>query len=153
MIGVLIDVSGSMETAFNSIDKSQRSNVKRIHAIFTSLMNVVHREVAHHNRQESIFVSSFGMGKIFPETCDLVALLECFPEDGHNDRSKQRLIALAAKEGAPHAEQWIRKYITDFEARFLHRCLTSDRSALRELISKIPSPYADSAAQMYSTAR
>ena len=60
MFGVLLDVSGSMESAY-SLDTSHDASVERTHAIFTSVSNIAKQEVARHERQEKIFVSAFGL--------------------------------------------------------------------------------------------
>jgi hypothetical protein len=36
-------------------------HVERIHAILATVMNIVRKEVAHHGRQDSVFVSAFGL--------------------------------------------------------------------------------------------
>ena len=72
MFGVLVDVSGSMKSAL-SLDGSHHrgAEVKRTHAILTSTLNIVKREVAHHQRQDSVFVSAFGLNNV--NACDLLA--------------------------------------------------------------------------------
>ena len=60
MFGVLLDVSGSMRSAY-SLDTSHDASVERTHAIFTSISNIAKQEVARHERQEKIFVSAFGL--------------------------------------------------------------------------------------------
>lgn len=76
MFGVLVDVSGSMRSAL-SVDESHRpgADVERTRAILTSTLNIVKQEVAHHQRQDSVFVSAFGL-----DTCDLLSLLELLKE-------------------------------------------------------------------------
>ena len=76
MFGVLLDVSGSMTY---SLDTSHGASVKRTHAIFTSVANIAKQEVARHGRQETIFVSAFGLeGQ--PDRCDLIPLLAHFTD-------------------------------------------------------------------------
>lgn len=58
MFGVLVDVSGSMQSAY-ALDRSHQADVERIHAILTTLVSIVKREIAHHKRKESIFVGAF----------------------------------------------------------------------------------------------
>ena len=69
MFGVLLDVSGSMESAY-SLDTSHDASVERTHAIFTSVSNIAKQEVARHERQEKIFVSAFGLSGRQPDRCD-----------------------------------------------------------------------------------
>jgi len=74
MFGVLVDVSGSMESAY-ALNRSNDANVERTHAILTTIINIVKQEVVHHERRESIFVCAFGLSGP-TVTCDLVSLLE-----------------------------------------------------------------------------
>lgn len=78
MFGVLVDVSGSMKSAY-ALDKSHHVNTERTHAIFTSIMNIVKKEVDRHERQELIFASAFGLENS-PGTCDLLRLLDYFAD-------------------------------------------------------------------------
>lgn len=72
MFGVLVDVSGSMESAY-ALNRSNDANVERTHAILTTIINIVKQEVVHHDRRESIFVCAFGLSGP-TVTCDLVSL-------------------------------------------------------------------------------
>ena len=74
MFGVLLDVSGSMRSAY-SLDTSHDASVERTHAIFTSVANIAQQEVTRHERQEKIFVSAFGLSGQ-PDRCDLISLLK-----------------------------------------------------------------------------
>jgi hypothetical protein len=143
--GVLVDVSGSMREAY-SLDRSQSVNVERTHAILTTVINIVKKEVDHHERQDSVFVSAFGLSdsikKHFQtpraaayETIDLLCLLDCFADtrtDGY-----RALIDLAARQGAPDVEYWIRKHLSQPEARILYTALHSNESLTQELIESI----------------
>ena len=77
MFGVLVDVSGSMESAY-SLDGSQQSvNTERIQAVRTTTVNIVNKEVRRHQRQESIFACAFGLSDTTKgQTCDLLTLLD-----------------------------------------------------------------------------
>ena len=136
MYGVLVDVSGSMKTAYD-LDRSRRVNVERTHAILTTVMNIVEKEVAHHKRQELIFVGAFGLDRTVTETCDLLDLLDYVGDpkvDGH-----QLLSKLAAEHGAPHAEHWIRNHLSQPEAKMLYKVLCSNRTLISQLIELLPS--------------
>ena len=146
MFGVLVDVSGSMESAY-ALDRSSDASVERTHAILTTIMNIVKREVAHHDRRESIFACAFGLNKEGTQgivTCDLISLLEYIaggPRDGH-----QALIDLAKQHEAPQAEPWIRNHLSQLEARILYTALCSDPSLIQKLVELIPSSQASSSA-------
>ena len=161
MFGILVDVSGSMQTAY-ALDRSSDANVDRTHAIFTTVMNIVKREVVHHNRQDSIFVCAFGLCeptetvladlspfasdaaetrvRETPVTCDLVSLLEYIagPKDSRGKDGYEALIDLAKRHEAPHAEPWIKKHLSEPEAGILHKCLCYDTSLIPKLINLIP---------------
>jgi hypothetical protein len=50
----------------------------------------------------------------------------------------EKLIALAIKKGAGHAEPWIMKYLTDFEAMIIYYALKDDPATTQELMNLIP---------------
>jgi hypothetical protein len=133
MIGILLDVSGSMKTAY-SLDRSTDASVERTHAILTSVMNIVRREVDHYNRRESVFACAFGLSK-YSDTCDLITLLEDFEDPSDQ---KKKLIHLASQHNAPHAEHWIENHLTETESRFLYNALCSDKKQILKLIELLP---------------
>ena len=141
MFGVLVDVSGSMQSAY-ALDRSRDANVERVHAIITTIINIVKREVIHHDRQASIFVSAFGLCRT-TDTCDLISLLDCIAgprelrgrEVGH-----EALIELAKRNGAAHAEKWIKDHLSDSQAQDLYRVLCFDPSLIPSLIELLPGP-------------
>lgn len=138
MIGILLDVSGSMEAAY-SLDRSTDASVERTHAILTSIMNIVRREVDHYNRRESVFACAFGLSK-YSDTCDLITLLEDFEDPSDQ---KKKLIDLADQHNAPHAEHWIENHLTETESRFLFNALRSDyKKQIPKLIDLLPRPTA-----------
>ena len=153
MFGVLVDVSGSMRSAY-ALDSSNDTNVERIHAIFTPILEFVKSKAVH--RGDSIFVCAFGLnGRTV--TCDLISLLEYIadPEedydgyDGHEGYNGhdgydgfdgyEALIELSQQHDAPQAGPWIRKHLSEYEARILYNCLSSDTSLIPRLIELIPS--------------
>lgn len=138
MLGVLVDVSGSMEKAY-SVDTSHSVNVKRTHAVLTTIANIVDQEVTRHKREESIFVAAFGMNK--PSlTCDLLSLLEYLDDATTRDRDCfQPLVSLANRHGVPHIGPWIPKHLSPIEARILYEALQSDQSAIQRLAELVPS--------------
>ena len=148
LFGVLVDVSGSMENAY-ALDRSHDASVERTHAILTTIMNIVKREVAHHDRRESIFACAFGLNEEGIRgivTCDLISLLEYMyitggPRDGH-----QVLIDLAKQHETPQAESWIRNHLSQLEARILYTALCSDPSLIQKLVELIPTSQASSSA-------
>ena len=148
MFGILVDVSGSMENAY-ALDRSHDASVERTHAILTTIMNIVKREVAHHDRQESTFACAFGLNEEGTQgivTCDLISLLEYMyitggPRDGH-----QALIDLAKQHKTPQAEPWIRNHLSQLEARILYTALCSDPSLIQKLVELIPTSQASSSA-------
>ena len=81
MLGVLFDVSGSMKETFAVYyDRYDRDHdVKKSHAIVTTLNSIVNQEIMTYQRNESLFACSFGLNKSKcggSDTCDLIALLE-----------------------------------------------------------------------------
>ena len=137
MIGVLIDVSNSMRSAY-ALDRSHRANVERTHAMLTTLVNIVKREVVRHNQQESIFALAFGVDFKDLTACDLLALLDFFPYEIKGSKLTA-LVDLAKDYGAAHIKSWIVQYITEDEAGLLYGVLKSDRKLANKLIDLIPS--------------
>lgn len=139
MCGVLVDVSGSMESAYD-LDASRDAKVERIHTILTTIINIVNKEVAHHGREDSIFVSAFGLCKA-AGTCDLIGLLDLIagPADMRGRKGgHEALIELAHRRQAPHFDEWIRKHLSKSEAEDLYRVLCIDQTLIPEIIELIP---------------
>lgn len=144
MFGVLVDVSGSMKSAY-ALDRSTATHqvsVEGTHAVFTSVLSVVKRTVERRGRQDSIFVGAFGLqnlqvGSESIDTCDLLFLLDSVDSlkvDGHRE-----LTRLAYEHNCQHANQWICKHLTKFEACILYSVLQTNRGLTRQLVNKIPS--------------
>ena len=81
MLGVLFDVSGSMEQTFavhyNRYDRNHE--VKKSHAIVTTLSSIVNQEIMTYQRNASLFACAFGLDMSTCDgidTCDLLTLLE-----------------------------------------------------------------------------
>ena len=138
MLGVLVDVSGSMEKAY-SVDSSCTVNVERTQAVLTTVANIVDQEVVRHKREESIFVAAFGLNK--PSlTCDLLSLLEYLDDATTRDRDcYQPLVSLANRHRVSHIGPWIPKHLSPIEARILYEALLSDKSAIQRLAELVPS--------------
>jgi hypothetical protein len=143
LIGVLLDVSDSMRSAY-AADSSQDASVERTHAIFTTIVKIVKREVVRHDREEKIFASAFGISHESTDCCDLLHLLDLLrnsPDDGY-----RALIDLAKREGvADRIEPWlddIKENLSSVDARLLYAIMKPNPSMIRELSRLIPSRYA-----------
>lgn len=153
MFGILVDVSGSMQTAFSGTSSKSAqaiAQIKPTNTLLAMIKNIVQRAAAEYGRQQqdSVFVGAIGLGL---GTCDLISVLEshCLqaelkdPQiDGH-----QALVDLAKENGVEHIEPWISKlHLSCFEEQVLYDALRSDRSKLQELVSLVPSPQETAAA-------
>eukprot|EP00118_Oscarella_pearsei_P020433 m.221242 g.221242 ORF g.221242 m.221242 type:complete len:555 (+) comp39956_c1_seq18:140-1804(+) len=144
IIGIMLDVSGSMKETFN-LDRSTDTDVEKSHTILTSIMNIVKREVVQHNCKESVFTCAFGLCQR-PETwqsheiCDLMPLLEYFSKT-RTENVYEKLFQLACSHGASHINRWIRSTLSEFQAALLFDCLRSDSHLARELAGLIPSGF------------
>lgn len=78
LVGVLVDVSGSMKSSLKLHVGSNDENITRAQSIFTTIMNIVERE-AKFEQKHDVFVLAFGLEDI--PTCDLLSLLEYAQED------------------------------------------------------------------------
>ena len=145
MFGVLLDVSGSMQNAYAlDVDRARDASVQRTHAVVTTIANIARREAKHHGRQDSIFTCAFGLSKQ-TDICDLVPLFEIMRD---SRRQPDPLIELAKQHGAPHAERWIREYLSKVEASVLYQQLLRDESLIPKLIQKLPSSFTTSTASV-----
>ena len=148
MIGVLVDVSGSMQSAY-SLDGSRHSvDVERTQAVLTTIVNIVDKEVTRHRREESIFSCAFGLRDTTKkETCDLLTLLE-YESDPLYTRinGHEALIEMARERGHSELERWIPKHLSLFEAKYLHKALRSDTSLIDKLAELLPNPTTGAAA-------
>lgn len=143
MFGVLVDVSGSMQNAYD-LDRKRDASVERVHAIITTIVNIVKQEVSHHDsyRQASIFVNAFGLSGT-TDTCDLIALLDCIArirDLRRRDVGYSELIDMAEQNGATCAREWIRDHLSDKQAGDLYRALCFDESLITEMIKLLPDP-------------
>lgn len=161
MIGVLVDVSGSMREAF-ALDRSVSGNVERTHAIITTLNRIAKNAIEVHQHHYRMFVGAFGLEDT--ATCDLISLLKYTSRydssqkaskdelefarkdksDDENDRSNlgsdgiNVLIKFAADRNAAHAERWIRKCLSEPEAGVLYTILSRDEELTKLFIEKLP---------------
>eukprot|EP00118_Oscarella_pearsei_P020434 m.221227 g.221227 ORF g.221227 m.221227 type:complete len:530 (+) comp39956_c1_seq3:140-1729(+) len=141
IIGIMLDVSGSMKETFN-LDRSTDTDVEKSHTILTSIMNIVKREVVQHNCKESVFTCAFGLCQR-PETwqsheiCDLMPLLEYFSKT-RTENVYEKLFQLACSHGASHINRWIRSTLSEFQAAILLDCLRSDQYQARKLAALFP---------------
>ena len=138
MFGVLLDVSGSMQNVY-ALD-AHNTSVQRTHAVVIAIANIVRKEAKHHGWQDSIFICAFGLAK-HTDVCDLIPLFEIIRDSW---RQPDLLIELAKQHGAPHAERWIRKYLSKVEASALYQQLLHNESLIPKLIRKLPSSVATS---------
>ena len=154
MFGVLVDVSASMCSAYAASENLQDDeSVSRMHALFTTVAKIVEREVAHHERQDSIFACAFGLRKQYPPVCNLIELftklrdfnasLQKPATCGHDE-----LVELAKQNGKGEVEHWIREHLEDKEASLLNWLLRNDESLIPELLDKLPSKFLRNAAKL-----
>ncbi len=136
---MLVDVSESMRKPFALDDRSKNTSVERVHAIITTVLHIVKSEVNYHNRSDGIFVGAFGLDSRV-DTCDLIALLDIFagPKELRKLSAHGALVKLARDNGAAHAEKWIRKHLTDIEAKNLFRIICFDKSLIHQFVQKLP---------------
>ena len=95
MIGVLVDVSGSMKEAF-ALDRSVSGNVERTHAIITTLNRIAKNAIAVRERHDRMFVGAFGLEDT--TTCDLISLLKYTSEYDSSQRASQDELESARKD-------------------------------------------------------
>ena len=168
MLGVLFDVSGSMEKAF-ALHYDKRSaitddRVTRSHGIITTLNKLVSKEVVSVRPADQIFASAFGLKSSACEgvvTCDLVSMLEnkydleSFQSELRKwekdfqmksdaeirrieDGGYESLIQFSKINDASHMEPWIKRNLTKMQAAMLYDVLRKNPVATNKLKKLIP---------------
>ena len=119
MIGVLVDVSGSMKEAF-ALDRSVSGNVERTHAIVTTLNRITKNAIAVRDRRDRIFVGAFGLEDI--TTCDLISLLKYTSEYDSSQKATEDELESARKDKSPMASYAVPNipYITGRPGEYLY---------------------------------
>ncbi len=139
MYGVLVDVSGSMRSAY-AVDKSRITTVSRSHAIFMSILNIVKKESNH---EDEIFVGAFGLNMPSVTTCDLLGLLNKatkVPKEMQGVKpGVEAIVQLAEKEGYGAIVDWIRRELSEEMAKDLFELICIKPSIKDELLEKLPS--------------
>lgn len=148
LFGILVDASGSMQSALVSEKSAQAiAGVKHTQsdAILNIIKNFAVTKRAKLEQQDSVFVGAIGLGL---GTCDLISLLENHADSkGVQFDAKQALIELAKKNGAAHIEPWISKlHLSPTDSKTLYDTLCSDKTKLQQLIKLIPSKQETAAA-------
>ncbi|CAF0865067.1 unnamed protein product [Adineta steineri] len=139
LAGILVDVSGSMKDSLQLHVQPTDQDVTRAQSIFTTIMNIVGREVDF-PRNHDVFVLAFGLQNV--DTCDLLALLDYIQtiDLGSDERGHENLNGLLANNGAPYADKYIREYVSKRQAQFLFKFYSQNenRSMLTDIVQKLP---------------
>jgi hypothetical protein len=115
--------------------KPTDQDITRAQSIFTTIMNIVNREVSFQH-DHNVFVLGFGFEDV--ATCDLLALLEyvqTFELQTHGN-SHENLLQLLTSLGASNFDQYIRKHVSEREAQFLFNFYSGNRDELREFVKQ-----------------
>jgi hypothetical protein len=137
LLGVLVDVSGSMQDSLLINGKPEDKHLTRAQTIFKTIINLTEREVNNQYENHEIFVFAFGLKHT--NSCDLLTLLETLIIiDEHSANSYDNLIDLLAKHGAPYAGQYVEEHLTVEESGFLYDFYSNHVSDLKIYIEKLP---------------
>lgn len=145
LAGVLVDVSGSMEQSLQLDIKPTNQSLTRAESIFNTIIKIAETEVTQ-NEEQKIFVIAFGLQNV--KTADLLTLLEHFSMPNNNSSHNyangyESLIQLLERNGAPHAKNYIKKYLKESEARFLNDYYSRHNDELAVLVKNLPSACKD----------
>ena len=138
LVGILVDVSGSMKNILQLNATPTDQNMTRIESVFNTIMNIADREGISEDHG-NIFVGAFGLLDV--ATCDLLALLEYAPKlfvAQSNNYGYDDLIRLLQVHGAPFCDKYIRKYLKASEARFFFKFLSENLDKLPGIIERLP---------------
>jgi hypothetical protein len=152
LVGVLVDVSGSMKEKYQLAQEDRR---KKIHSIFTTIINLAKEEKSSFTSRlvdKKIFALAFGLREM--KTLDLFRLL-LIVEDIYvnkkylNNWCKKKhlgeyyvlddLIRLLEEKGAPYVGKYVREYVSVEEAAFAVQEMENDEPLLREVVNQLPS--------------
>ncbi|CAF4126014.1 unnamed protein product, partial [Rotaria magnacalcarata] len=139
LTGILVDVSGSMKNSFQLHVQPTDQDVTRAQSIFTTIMNIVDREVDFRHNHE-VFVLAFGLQDI--ATCDLLALLDYIQtiDLKSDDEGHENLIQLLKNNGARYAGKYVRKYVPKRQAQFRFKFYSQNenRHMLTDIVQRLP---------------
>ena len=158
LVGVMLDVSGSMRNVLNLRDQAEKANVTRIRKLLQVVSNVAHRAA---RPDDQIAVTAFGTE--FTLTCDLLQLLK----QAHNLWSERKKIAateddieemfcILEKNGASLVRDWVEKrQLVDCvrerkicHAEMEHVCRTFKGNAVHQFIKGLPRAVRDVQARL-----
>ncbi|CAF2091832.1 unnamed protein product [Rotaria magnacalcarata] len=139
LAGILVDVSGSMKNSLQLHVQPTDQDVTRAQSIFTTIMNIVDREVDFRHNHE-VFVLAFGLQDI--ATCDLLALLDYIQtiDLKSDDEGHENLIQLLKNNGARYAGKYVRKYVPKRQAQFRFKFYSQNenRHMLTDIVQRLP---------------
>ncbi|CAF3983592.1 unnamed protein product [Rotaria magnacalcarata] len=139
LAGILVDVSGSMKNSLQLHVQPTDQDVTRAQSIFTTIMNIVDREVDYRHNHE-VFVLAFGLQDI--ATCDLLALLDYIQtiDLKSDDEGHENLIQLLKNNGARYAGKYVRKYVPKRQAQFRFKFYSQNenRHMLTDIVQRLP---------------
>ena len=137
LAGVLVDVSGSMQNSLQLHVESTDQNITRAQSIFSTIMNIVDREVNFQDNHD-VFVLAFGLHDT--TICDLLALLDYVQtldlQTGGNGH--ENLIRLLRNHGAPYVDKYVVQYVTEVEAQYLFKFYSQNTTELRWVVDELP---------------
>ncbi|CAF3709580.1 unnamed protein product [Rotaria socialis] len=136
LAGVLVDVSGSMKSSLQLHMKPSDQDITRAQSIFTTIMNIVNREVCFQDSYE-VFVLAFGLLDV--ATCDLLTLLDYVQtlDLQRNGNGHENLLLLLTFIKFLNAYQYIREHVTESEAQFLFKFYSENREKLRQILEQV----------------
>ena len=126
LVGILVDVSGSMKANLQLDVELTEQKVTRAHAIFRTIINVAEKEVDSGNNNE-IFVLAFGLEAT--NTCDLLSLLDFIEKSKHLKNAKSKLFQLL-KSRKHLLANYIMNNMTDDEAALIFNAFSKSTEEL-----------------------
>jgi hypothetical protein len=139
LVGCLLDVSGSMHAALES-GRGDKDAVQRLRAVLNAALKLAEAE-QRRDPDASMFVGAFGLAQGNPSVVDLCRVVDSLVagqeegQDGH-----EMLIALANKHDKAHVSEYIRKKLSEHQARILCMHLQRHPERIAEFVDAIPAP-------------
>lgn len=139
LIGILLDVSGSMKGKLCSGTNTSITDNDMSRAEYTirSILDICEKEEDKTKKNE-IFVLVFGL---LGNTCaDLVQILETLSDHRNSAvaNPKESLVRLLAENGAPNCEEYINKFVTEKEASFFYEIYRERLREVEEIVETLP---------------
>ncbi|KAK3185245.1 hypothetical protein K4F52_005945 [Lecanicillium sp. MT-2017a] len=148
VVGCLLDVSGSMRSALEA-GRSDEDAIERLRAVLRAALKLAQAEQRHTHDSETappdplFFVGIFGLAASeehpYPPAVDLCGLTDVLVADSGDHRSGHDVLINRANENdVSYVSEYIRRKLSDREARIVNAHLKLHPEKVTEFVNAIP---------------